>query len=123
MSKSFRITANLPSRDFANTREFYARLGFSVGFLSEQWMVLEHQGQTLEFFPHPKLNPRKSWFSACFRTSEIDILFECFQKAGLSHKETAIPRLTPIETIPNGPRVFHLVDLDGTLIRCIEDSA
>ena len=121
MSDAFRITANLPSRDFAKTREFYARLGFEDRFISDQWMVLGQGEETLEFFPFPKLNPWQSSFSACFRSNDLETLYENFLAADLTSKPTAIPRLQPIETIPNGPRIFYLVDLDGTLIRCTED--
>jgi len=121
MSDNFRVTANLPSRDFAKTREFYARLGFEDRFLSDQWIILGQGDQTLEFFLHPKLNPRKSWFSACFRIGDLDALFEQFQTAGLSDNLRDIPRMTGIETMNDGLRIFYFVDLDGTLIRCIED--
>jgi hypothetical protein len=51
-----------------------------------------------------------------FRRFAMDL-----RASGLENDRQAIPRLVPIETIPNGPRIFYLVDLDGTLIRCIED--
>ena len=121
MSEDFRITANMPSRDFAKTREFYSRLGFEDRFVSDGWMVLGQGDQTIEFFPHPNLNPKESWFSTYFRTGTLDALLEKFQSANLSTDPKAIHRLTGIETIENGPRIFHFVDLDGTLVRCIED--
>lgn len=121
MSRSMRVSGNLPSRDFAKTREFYAQLGFKPKFVSDGWMVLERGDELLEFFPHPKLKPSKSWFSVCFRTSSLDSLYDEFSALGLSTDAKAIPRLMPIETVPGGPRIFYLVDLDGTLIRCIED--
>jgi len=120
MSTDFRVTANLPSRDFAKTREFYARLGFEGHYVSDQWIILGQGDQTIEFFLHPKLNPRKSWFSACFRVTDLHNLFTRFQSTGLGTDPKAIPRLTGIETLDHNLRVFHLVDLDGTLIRCIE---
>src|SRR4051794_7166140 len=33
-------TPNLPSRDFATTSAFYARLGFSESYRDEGWMIL-----------------------------------------------------------------------------------
>ena len=47
MSKDFRVTANLPSRDFAKTREFYARLGFEDHYVSDQWIILKQADQTI----------------------------------------------------------------------------
>ncbi|MDG1431543.1 MAG: bleomycin resistance protein [Paracoccaceae bacterium] len=120
MSKDFRVTANLPSRDFAKTREFYARLGFEDHYVSDQWIILKQADQTIEFFPYPKLKPYKSSFSVCFRVTDLDAVFERFQSVGLSTNSKDIPRLTGIETLDHNLRIFHLVDLDGTLIRCIE---
>ena len=36
---SDRITANLPSRDFAATIAFYGKLGFGVRFQGPDWLI------------------------------------------------------------------------------------
>lgn len=53
-------TPNLPSRDFEATSQFYRRLGFAEGWRDEGWMILTRGGASLEFFPHPALNPAES---------------------------------------------------------------
>jgi ketosteroid isomerase-like protein len=60
-------TPNLPSRDFERTSEFYVALGFTEVWRDEGWMILKHGDLTLEFFPHPELDPLTSWFSCCLR--------------------------------------------------------
>jgi catechol 2,3-dioxygenase-like lactoylglutathione lyase family enzyme len=54
-----RITANLPSRDFEATGRFYAMLGFRIDFRNDSWMILSRDGMSVEFFPHPDLDPKK----------------------------------------------------------------
>lgn len=64
---SDRITANLPSRDFAATAAFYARLGFEVAYRDDGWMIVERG--------HAALVPQESCFSACVRVRDLDGLF------------------------------------------------
>lgn len=117
-----RITANLPSRDFDRTIGFYGALGFRLRYRDAQWLILERGGFELEFFPHPDLDPRASWFSACLRTAAPEALLQEWQGAGLAGDARAIPRLTGlVKHGPGVPRMFALVDEDGSLIRCIDD--
>lgn len=116
-----RITANLPSRDFAATVDFYARLGFGVEFRDEGWLILSRGPLVIEFFPHPELDPKESWFSACIRVDDIDGLLAEWQGAGLPGDRTSIPRLTGTFKLENAPRMFALVDPDGSLLRCLEN--
>lgn len=115
------ITANLPSRDFDATEKFYATLGFRTVFRNDDWMILSRDGMLVEFFPHPDLDPRQSWFSACLRLSEIDGLHADWRAAtGLTGVRDAIPRLTDPFKLPDAPRMFALVDPDGSLWRVLE---
>ncbi len=116
-----RITANLPSRDFDRTEGFYAALGFSAGFKDDGWMILDRGPLQIEFFPNPDLDPAQSSFSACIRVDDLDGLFAAFQRAGLSANPRATPRLTPPQKQPGVPRMFALVDGDGSLLRCLEN--
>lgn len=117
-----RITANLPSRDFDATEAFYARLGFETRFRNEGWLILRFDSHFVEFFPHPNLDPAQSWFSACLRSTDIEALHDRFANAGLSTSQHAIPRLTGIFKLPNAPRMFALVDRDGSLWRVIDQT-
>jgi hypothetical protein len=116
-----RITANLPSRDFAATTEFYGRLGFDMMFRNEAWMILRRGPLELEFFPHPTLEPNTSWFSACVRVNDLDAILADWRKAGLPVSDTSIPRLTEIFKRADAPRMFALVDADGSLLRVLDN--
>lgn len=116
-----RITANLPSHSFDATIEFYGRLGFTLEFLSDDWMILTAGELEVEFFSHPQLEPRESCFSACVRVDELEPVFVGWQRAGLSDSPLAIPRLTGIVKLPDVPRMFAMVDADGSLLRVLEN--
>jgi hypothetical protein len=118
-----RTTPNLPSRDFDATAAFYARLGFAVDYRDPTWMILSRGPLVVEFFPHPDCDPKTSWFSACIRTDDLDGLHAAFGDAGLPDDLRAIPRLTAPQTRPPVPRMFALVDLDGSLWRCLANEA
>lgn len=115
-----RITANLPSRDLAATEGFYARLGFVTDFRDEGWMILRRGALEIEFFPHPECDPKTSWFSACIRVADIDGLLAEWRQTGLPGDRISIPRLTGIFKLPGVPRMFALVDPDGSLLRVID---
>lgn len=117
------ITANLPSRDFAETRRFYETLGFTAVHESADWMILDCGGARVEFFPHPRLDPANSWFSACLRVRDLVTLHDSWSGLGLPGATGSIPRLTSPFTQPGAPRMFTLVDLDGSLWRVMEIEA
>ena len=117
-----RITANLPSRDFGATEAFYGALGFTTGFRDDGWMILHRGPLMLEFFPHPELDPWSSWFSACIRVDDPDALLALWRGAGLPSDHTSIPRLTGFFKHGSAPRMFALVDPDGSLLRVIDNT-
>jgi len=116
-----RITANLPSRDFAATSAFYGRLGFAEAYRDGGWMILNRGPLVLEFFPHPEVDRFSSWFSACIRVDDPGALLAEWQGAGLSSNDGAIPRLTGFFKPGSAPRMFALVDPDGSLLRVIDN--
>lgn len=117
---SDRATPNLPSRDFAATAQFYARLGFRERFRDAGWMILERGSLQLEFFPHPELDPRANYAGSCLRIADARALHAAFARAGLPASPLAVPRLTPPVDQPWGFREFALVDPDGNLLRGLE---
>ena len=112
-------TPNLPAIDMAATASFYANLGFAPQFKDEGWMRLARGGLTVEFFPMPKLNPLDSWFSACFRVDDLPALQTEFSRAGLTDGKQG-PRMTAVRH-EHGLQIFYLVDLNGSLIRAIQN--
>ena len=116
-----RITANLPSRDFAATAAFYAALGFAPAYRSDAWMILNRGPLEVEFFPWPDLDPYTSNASACVRVDDLEGLLSAWRSAGLTDNPHAIPRLTGITKLPGVPRMFALVDADGSLLRILEN--
>jgi len=116
-----RITANLPSRDFTATAAFYAALGFVTAFRNDGWMILKRGPLEVEFFPWPALDPYASQASACVRVDDLDALYATWRGVGLSDNPRHIPRLTQVSPQPGVPRMFALVDGDGSLLRVLEN--
>lgn len=114
-------TPNLPSRNFDVTADFYVRLGFEESWRDAGWMILKRGALTLEFFPHPDLDPATSWFSCCLRLDDLDGFYALCQAAGLPEANTGWPRLHPPKLEPWGGRVGALIDPDCTLIRLIQN--
>ena len=118
-----RVTANLPSRDFDKTAAFYQTLGFQVRFKDKSWMILTRGPLEIEFFPYPGLEPRESSFGACIRVGELESLYQAFQASGVNADPHAIPRLVPPQVESHGLLMFVLVDIDGSLVRCIKNKS
>lgn len=105
----------------AETAEFFARLGFAEAYRSDGWMILKRGALEIEFFAHPDCDPLTSWFSACIRVDEPEALLKEWRGAGLPAEHTSIPRLTGFFKPPGAPRMFALVDLNGSLLRVIDN--
>ena len=114
-------TPNLPSRDFDATEEFYSALGFVRRWRDAGWMILERGSLKLEFFQHPEVDPLTSSFCCCLRMDDLDGLYSVCKDAGLPEGHKGYPRLHPPKTEAWGGRVGALIDLDGTLLRLIEN--
>lgn len=114
-----RITANLPARDFSETATFYEKLGFVVAFRDAGWMILTRGPLEIEFFPYPDLDPATSSFGACVRVADVDALHRDWSSAALP--QHGIPRLTPPRDEAFGFRMSALVDLNGSLLRCLTE--
>lgn len=114
-------TPNLPSRDFTVTAEFYARFGFTESWRDGNWMILERGGITLEFFPHPQLDPATSSFSCNLRMDDVQSFFEDILLSGVPVKMAGWPRLNRPKVEPWGGKVGALIDPDGTLLRLVQE--
>ncbi len=114
-------TPNLPSRDFDKTVAFYVKLGFETRWHDHGWLILERDGLTLEFFRYPDLDPAHSSFSCCLRLDDMAAFYQACVDAEIPVKTTGWPRLHPARTEPSGMLIAYLVDLDGTLLRLIQN--
>lgn len=114
-------TPNLPSRNFESTSRFYAALGFVEGWRDEGWMILNRGDIVLEFFPHPALDPKTSWFSCCLRLDDLDAFYDICKAADLSETNVGQPRLHRPTIEDSGRRIGALIDPDGTLVRLIQN--
>ena len=114
-------TPNLPSRDFEATSRFYSPLGFKEGWRDDGWMILKRGGLTLEFFPHPDLNPSESSFSCCLRLDDMAALYATCKEAGVPEQCWGWPRLQPPKEEDSGMTIAYLIDPDGTLVRLIQN--
>ncbi|OTG83724.1 hypothetical protein [Acinetobacter sp. ANC 4648] len=111
------ISANLPAIDFDQTLQFYAFLGFQCSYQSQQWMIIQRGTLQLEFFHHPQLNSKDSWFSACIRTQNLQSLFEQWQ--ALDWTQYPHAEITEIEHLDDID-LFCMIDPNGSLLRCIQ---
>lgn len=114
-------TPNLPSGNFEKTSHFYKALGFSERWHDKNWMILERGDLVLEFFPYPDLDPLTSSFMCCLRLDDLDAFYAVCKDAGLSEKSSGQPRLHAPQIQPWGARMGALIDLDGTLVRLIQN--
>ena len=114
-------TPNLPSRDFEATARFYGAFGFVPTWRDDGWMILRRGGLTLEFFPYPDLDPSTSSFGCCLRLDELERFYAACKEAGLLEKPTGIPRIVPSRVEASGLRIAYMVDLDGSLIRMVQN--
>jgi catechol 2,3-dioxygenase-like lactoylglutathione lyase family enzyme len=116
-------TPNLPSRDFSATVDFYSRLGFVESWRDADWMILEKGSITLEFFPHPDLDPAKSCFSCCLRLADVDSFFDDILQSGVPETMLGWPRAHRPKQEAWGGRVGALIDPDGTLLRLVHEQS
>lgn len=114
-------TPNLPSRDYAKTVDFYARVGFEASWHDTSWLILERGGICLEFFRYPDLDPAQSSFSCCLRLEDVQAFHKLCVDAGIPGQTTGWPRLHAPKLEHSGMVIGYLVDLDGTLLRLVQN--
>jgi hypothetical protein len=114
-------TPNLPSRSFADTSSFYARLGFEESWRDDGWMILSRGALVLEFFPHPELEPAESWFSCCLRLDDLAGFYRLCLEGGVPEACSGQPRLQPPRKESSGLTIGYLIDPDGSLLRLTQN--
>ncbi len=114
-------TPNLPARDMAATSAFYQKLGFEEDYVSSDWMILSRGSLLLEFFLYSDLNPAESAFGSCWRVDDMHSLYDACLAAQIPVANTGIPRIQAPKVETSGLTIAYLVDLDGSLIRIIQN--
>ncbi|PKE31053.1 bleomycin resistance protein [Rahnella sp. AA] len=114
-------TPNLPSRNFDATQRFYGSLGFTPTYVDDGWLIMTRSGITLEFFLHVDLDPLTSWFSCCLRVDDTDAIFDAFIAAGIGQDTKSHPCIYLPKMQPFGLKMGAMIDIDGTLLRVIEN--
>lgn len=117
-----RATPVLPSRDLTTTAEFFAAVGFTCAYRDEGWMILTRGTISLEFFPHPGLDPATSSFSCCLRLDDVDAFVEECRAARVPESAQGWPRVQAPVVEASGLRIGALVDPDCTLLRLVQNS-
>jgi catechol 2,3-dioxygenase-like lactoylglutathione lyase family enzyme len=114
-------TPNLPSRDYNKTIEFYAKLGFETSWHDEGWLILERGELCLEFFRYPDLDPAQSSFGCCLRLDDVHAFYRACVDAGVPEQSIGWPRIHAPKLEHSGMLIGYLVDLDGTLLRLVQN--
>ncbi len=118
-------TPNLPSRNFDATEAFYAQFGFECGYKDGGWMILHRGPQgnraVLEFFPYPDLDPYSSSFSACLRMDDLQAILAQIEASDVPQRDKDMPRFSAPKKEASGLTIAYMVDIDGTLIRLIQN--
>lgn len=106
----------LPSRNVANTLDFYRRLGFD-GFVHSQggYAIMLRGPLELHFTLRQELVPEKSVGCCYIRVSKVESIYAELSRSNLPSE--GIPRIDTLENKPWGFREFAVVDLDGNLVR------
>ncbi|MBC6982525.1 bleomycin resistance protein [Caulobacter sp. 17J80-11] len=115
-------TPNLPWRDQQETSAFFQKLGFVETWRDAGWLILKRGELTLEFFPHPDLDPATSSFSCCLRVDDVQALFEQILAAGVPEATVGWPRAHRPTREAWGGTVGALIDPNGTLLRLVQNS-
>lgn len=114
-------TPNLPSRAFDKTIEFYAAIGFEKGWHDDGWLIMDRGGIMLEFFRYPDLDPAQSSFGCCLRLDDVHAFYRAWVDAGVPEQSTGWPRVRAPKLEHSGMAIGYLVDLDGTLLRLVQN--
>jgi catechol 2,3-dioxygenase-like lactoylglutathione lyase family enzyme len=112
-------TPNLPALDLEATEAFYCALGFVATYRDHGWMIMERGGLLLEFFAYPDLDPCLNSFGACLRGVDAHAFFN--EWSLIITARAGIPRLEPPRSEANGLTISYMLDLNGTLLRIIDD--
>ena len=102
----------LPFIDSQETRDYYARLGFTLRSDYGDYLIMSLDGVELHFFSCPPLVPSKSDFMIYLRVDKgIQDRYSVFQEKGLGIHPNG-----ELEDKPWGQKEFAMIDPNGTLL-------
>ncbi len=103
----------LEVRDLDAALERFSRLGFAVHAYDglERYGFVERDGVAMHLTERPDHEPTRDGAQVYLYVSDADALHAEWRAAGVAF------RLTEPADTPYGLREFHLVDVDGTLLR------
>ncbi|MER5639897.1 VOC family protein [Kitasatospora sp. NPDC002227] len=111
----------LPSRDLAETRTFYLRLGFEDAAPGADWaqeyLILRRGTVELHFHHSPEVDPLATAGSCYLQVRDADALHRSWAEVGVPTEEATGSRLAPPVDTPYRMREFALVDRSGNLLR------
>ncbi len=114
-------TPNLPAHDLGATTAFYDALGFTRTYGDDGWLVLTRGDLVLEFFHDPDVDPATSGHSCCLRLDDVDAFHRVCRAAGLRETTLGWPRVHAPRLEASGMTIGALVDLDGSLLRLVQN--
>jgi hypothetical protein len=106
----------LPSRNLAETIEFYSQMGFEhTLYPADAYAIVWYETIEIHFTFMPELVPEQCHAACYVRLTQIEPLFEQWSRLHLPSQ--GIPRLSQLESKPWGMREFSIVDPSGNLLR------
>lgn len=109
----------LPSRDLAETLEFYEALGFeNRGAPPEEWqyLIIGRGDVWLHFTFTPDVDPLATAASCYVYVNDVDSLHEAWSHVVVPNAATGSRVVAPVTT-DYGMREFAVVDPSGNLLR------
>lgn len=106
------IIPKLPMRNKFLTKEFYInQLGFELVGDYGNYILIKKEQIELHFFEFATLIPEENYGQVYFRTTEIEIIYQCF----LDNQINIHPN-GQLEIKPWGQKEFSLLDPDNNLL-------
>lgn len=110
----------LPSRDLAETLDFYGHLGFEPrGEPPEKYdyLIMARGTVELHFWHHPDVDPFSTAGSCYVQVRDAEALHREWAQIGVPHDEATGSRLEPPTDTDYRMREFALIDRSGNLLR------
>ena len=105
------VIPKLPFIEKQKTIDFYVLLGYTLLADYTDYLIMRSDHTELHLFSFPTLQPGKSDFMLYVRVTDIEPMYESFQKKGI-----AIHPNGKLDVKPWNQKEFALIDPNGTLL-------